>query len=431
MPSKKYIRHFLLSLTLMSLCGCTGIARGVTEALLEQKKEDLRQCDISGPSFTGVGQSLEQQLTQTEKNSITKVLVVHGISKHEPGYSTRFKDKLMRAANLDIASDGYKEVIIQHQDFIKDDGSMEDLGVLRITRHQNQERTKELLFYELTWSLISDPEREAIAFDTSGEYSFKRAGVNNTIKTFFNETIPDLMVYRGNSKEKINSSVAQAVCWTFSGGWDSLPKEGQHFCDATNQDFSENIINDDYFFVTHSLGSQITVDTIAYSTDLSARLGDQNEKAEKFFKALQDKEFQVYMLSNQLPLLQLGLNDPEILGEENAYCTPEGDKYQKRIFDKINLIAFSDPNDILSYPIPPNYGEKHIDSRLCADIINVNINVAHVQNAFGLDFANPLDAHGEYWEDERVIALIKDGVSRNTSPSIITDKCNWVETTNQ
>ena len=418
-----------LLLIAVSISGCGSVAKGVTEAILEKEApEDKKLCEAKGTSFSGVRQSLESQ-EQNGSKKTTKVLMVHGISKHLPGYSTRFREKLVTELGLPLVSSDHKEVLIRHKDFKDENGDLEELGVMRVTRHMNEDKTQEMLFYELTWSQITDPEKAELEFDNSGEFSFKRAGLNHTIKTFFNNTVTDLMAYRGTSKDKINFAVAQATCWTFAGDWEDIPFDGAHFCDINKRDISKDIIEDDYFFVTHSLGSRITVDTIAYAASLSQTKGNESANARRFFDALKDKEITVFMLSNQLPLLQLGREKPKIAGQTAKYCSPKASYRDDRIFDQLNLVAFSDPNDILSYPIPPRYADKNIDSRLCPEVINVNINVTDVKSAFGLEFANPAAAHSGYHEDDRVVALVADGLMRNNMNDLVADKCRWIQTT--
>ena len=125
----------------------------------------------------------------------------------------------------------------------------------------------------------------------------------------------------------------------------------------------------------------------------------------KAIQALQNKRIPIFMLSNQLPMLQLGRELPEVAGQEASYCDPKGANYKKRMLSETEIIAFSDPNDLLSYGIPPGFAEKYIDSRLCARITNVNINIAKIMDAFGMtDLANPMQAHVGYDTDDRVVA---------------------------
>ena len=79
------------------------------------------------------------------------------------------------------------------------------------------------------------------------------------------------------------------------------------------------------------------------------------------------------MLSNQLPMLQLGRKLPEVTGQWDAYCRADGEHYNSRVLSETSIIAFSDPNDILSYVIPQGFVDQYIDPRLCADTTNINI----------------------------------------------------------
>ncbi|TXL00535.1 hypothetical protein BMR11_02730, partial [Methylococcaceae bacterium CS5] len=83
-------------------------------------------------------------------------------------------------------------------------------------------------------------------------------------------------------------------------------------------------------------------------------------------------------MSNQLPLLEMGALPPEVVDQHDKYCVPGGEQYQQRMVAQTSIIAFSDPNDLLSYAIPQQFAQRRLDSRLCAEITNININVAHV-----------------------------------------------------
>jgi hypothetical protein len=96
---------------------------------------------------------------------------------------------------------------------------------------------------------------------------------------------------------------------------------------------------------------------------------------------------------------------------------------------KTPIIAFSDPNDLLSYAIPNGFVDKYLDSRLCIDVTNININVATIFDAFGLGkMASPIDAHVGYDVDDRVIALVAKGIGNKNTAKIVTDRCRWTET---
>ena len=133
------------------------------------------------------------------------------------------------------------------------------------------------------------------------------------------------------------------------------------------------------------------------------------------------------MLSNQLPLLQLGRPPPEVTNQFSEYCTAKGDKREGRVFSRTRLVAFSDPNDILSWSVPPGYEDEYLDSRMCPVLTNVIINVAEVKNLFGIEYAPPGEAHRNYDDDERVIKIIAHGISQENSDPMIKERCEWLE----
>ncbi|NOT12551.1 MAG: hypothetical protein HOP23_12075 [Methylococcaceae bacterium] len=407
------------------LSGCTGIGKGVAEAILEKtEKEDTRVCQVWGKPFTGIDVDL------AKSKGKTKVLFVHGVGDHIPGYTTEFLEKLAKQLDLNARSDGQKNIKLSTP-MIPD----KDLGNLRVTHLLNEKTGKELTFYELTWSEITRKEKELLAFDNSGEYDFRRAKINGMLKKFSNDTGPDPIIYLGKSRESILAAYGQSFCWMATGDWQDLPESGQHACTNLDDSNIEHIANDDYVVISHSLGSRIVIDgmqRIAHILANTAKYTDVSRKmvvTEKSIQALQNKHIPIFMLSNQLPMLQLGRELPEVTGQYANYCDPQGDHYNKRMVRETSIIAFSDPNDLLSYGIPPGYSEKYLDSRLCANITNININIAKVMDAFGLsDLANPMQAHVGYDQDDRVIALIANGIGNPKTSPLIKQRCEFTKT---
>ena len=93
-----------------------------------------------------------------------------------------------------------------------------------------------------------------------------------------------------------------------------------------------------------------------------------------------------------------------------------------------SIIAFSDPNDLLSFGIPPGYQERFIDSRLCADITNISINVSPVIDVFGMSAVRPGPAHMGYDQDERVVALIAKGIGTSHTSPLVMERCEYTPT---
>ena len=417
------LKNCLLAVFLsILLSGCASFGKGMTEAFMGRfNSEDTRLCQVRGQSFAGIAPGL------AKPHGKTKVLMVHGVGDRLPGYSTELMEKLSKQLKLSAKSSSFKD--IQLMSFSDPE---KKLGNLRVTRLQNENKSKELWFYELTWSEITRDQKSILAFDNSGEFSFRRATVNNMLKTFTNDTAPDPIIYLGESRELILRSFAQAFCWMGKDSWDDIPGDGRHGCDFTNN-INENFNQDEIIFISHSLGSRIVIDGL---TRIVSMLERPNQKSilhtidRTKREALQKKHVHIFLLSNQLPLLQLGRELPEVTGQKAEYCKSNGSKYTSRLFAETSIVAFSDPNDLLSYAIPQNFTEKFLDSRLCINVTNVNINVASVFEAFGMGkIANPIEAHVGYSRDDRVVALIAGGIGNNHTAPIVKERCEWTEIT--
>jgi hypothetical protein len=145
-------------------------------------------------------------------------------------------------------------------------------------------------------------------------------------------------------------------------------------------------------------------------------------------EAFRERDVKIFMLANQLPLLQSGLEPAGVQGAVPEFCRPEGASFADRLFQETELIAFSDPNDLLSYPIPDAFVRDHVDSRLCPKQVNVTINIAPVRSILGFgEFANPLAAHVDYDDDERVIGLITRGIGQPETDPVVEERCTWLE----
>jgi hypothetical protein len=420
------IRAALLLFALISISGCASIAKGVTEAILEQgEEEDERACHVEGPSSLGLEALMQEQEDERQADRtgrVLKILMVHGIGRHVPGYSGRLTEHLMRELGLGVRQASYKEVVLRDPQVSED-----PLGQLRISRYMNNERTRELLFYELTWSEITEPEKKIIEFDDSTEHAFRRASINAGLKRFFNSHVPDSLIFLGEPHLPILASVRQSFCWMTQGDWAHYADFEERACDLTLGERQRQFKEDDYVIVTHSLGSRIAIDTVQYFGDLVAT------RTEDHFVELRnimpEKEIRIYMLANQLPLLEMGQRRTAIRGQIRNYCRPDGGLWDQRLLSKLSIYAFTDPNDILSYPVPPKFADEYIDSRLCPSITNITVNVAKPISLFGLGaFADPGEAHGGYDKDERVIGLMAGGIGHDEAAEIVKERCTWLET---
>ena len=165
----KLIRLLIVICCLPVINGCASFGKGVAQAFIEKEDvEDTRICQIRGRSFQGLAPRVK------DTASPTKVLMVHGVGHHIPGYSTQLLEKLAVEMELEYISEVTKNIALTDP---RD--NTKELGNLRINRLTNKDETHELLFYELTWSEITAEQKSILAYDNSGEYSFRRATVNN------------------------------------------------------------------------------------------------------------------------------------------------------------------------------------------------------------------------------------------------------------
>jgi hypothetical protein len=421
-------RLSLFLLIAIVLPGCASISKGVTLALLEKSEEpDTRKCEVWGKPFEGIEPRLAKE------HGKTKILMVHGVADHIPGYTTQFQGKLAKELGLNVRSAKSKNIELESILF---PGLR--LGNLRVSRLVSAESRKEVLFYELTWSEITRVEKELLAYDTSGEFDYRRAALNSIMKKFSNDAVSDPLIYSGNKREPIQAAFSQSFCWMLKDDWDDLPERGKEFCSGLGDAHVERMIQDDYIFVSHSLGSRITIDGLQRIAGILPRreeylqekqaTADTAKVSQKVIEAFRLKRIPIFMLSNQLPLLQLGRELPEVTGQDADYCKPEGRYYNQRTVKETSIIAFSDPNDLLSYGIPPGYQEKYIDSRLCADITNISINVSPVIDVFGMSAVRPGPAHTGYDQDERVVALIAKGIGTPHTSPLVVERCEYTPT---
>ena len=406
------------------LFGCASFGRGVAEAVLDNNTEDTKICHVEGPQSEGLNAFLAAQEVAKQEGNVErplKILMVHGIGEHLPGYSGRLTNNLMAALGLDVRELQTKTITLRDPEF-----GEADIGLLTISRFTNERKDRTVLFYELTWSSITDKEKKIIAFDDTVEHNFRRASLNATLKEFFNSRVSDSLIYMGEPRTKILSSVRQSFCWMSSSDWENYEETAARSCDFRSINMQKNILNEDYVVISHSLGSRIVIDTASYFGDLRQKQNSTSNADQDDFSKI---NLRLYMLANQLPLLEMGRERAPVRGEISSYCKPAGENYEKNFINNFPIYAFSDPNDILSYSIPPQFANEYLDSRLCPEITNVTINVTQPVSLLGFgSFARPDEAHGNYDNDERVISIIANGIGTDQAAPIVQKECTWLET---
>jgi hypothetical protein len=134
------------------------------------------------------------------------------------------------------------------------------------------------------------------------------------------------------------------------------------------------------------------------------------------------------MPSNQLPLPEAGQDSQPVVGQSELYCAENAPRKAERFLRQLDRVAFTNPKDILSFPVPAAWTEEYLDSRLCARVRNVTIDIAHVRRlpAVG-EFPDPLAAHTRYDADERVVNLMVFGIVHPDTADVVSERFDWIE----
>lgn len=311
------------------------------------------------------------------------------------------------------------------------------------------------------YTLPSDPEK----FPRSSAPP-PRAYVNRMLKEqVLNRSLADTLIYVGDRGPAIQRGVAEALCLALGGvkypigshgegqghmcEWPSAKREGQRADEARK-----------YFFVTHSLGSRILYDTLLGLTGdivnpnrpTFSATGPANEVegARAYVCHMIAQTAAVYMMANQLPVLGLAYDDPKRGSEAGATrldveeglplrgcgagSTPDEVASSSEPVDrsimldhfeqmwerareeellsqdaKLTIVAFTDTNDLLSWPIPKWYLKNDEGKQLPMTITNV-----YVRNTtpwFGF-LAWPDAAHVDYLSRKEVWDVIVKGARK-------------------
>jgi hypothetical protein len=213
-----------------------------------------------------------------------------------------------------------------------------------------------------------------------------------------------------------------------SARWQDLDAltEGER-CE-TSSAYGKRAAADELILVTHSLGSRAAVDALQIAAGKSDLPLQGADRAAQFAADLKAKRITLFMLSNQLPLLEAGQPKQTITGAGDTYCGQDAPHADGRFLEELNMVAFTDPNDLLSYPIPQAWAREYLDSRLCANVRNVTINIAQVRRLPVLgEFADPLTAHSGYDTDRRVMEIMAHGIGNSGTSELVLERCQWVE----
>ncbi len=253
----------------------------------------------------------------------------------------------------------------------------------------------------LIWSGLTTPIKQQLCYDQTDKsaictgtppFPATRARINAQVKDWLvDDCLPDALVYQGVARREIQARMRDAILAATEGADPAAP----------------------LVVISESLGSKILFDTLLAMSEEAA-----DSRAAQ--AAQRDVERMAYLImaANQIPLLQTAEQVPQAGASLTMQAAPPDSLAQllaKRrattrerrtpVGGPLVLIAFTDPNDVLSYTLPPE--------RYRAQGAQVhNVLVSNAKTYFGW-LENPVDAHLGYLPNPDVGSLISCGVPRS------------------
>ena len=311
-----------------------------------------------------------------------------------------------------------------------------------------------------------------------GGYDQSRVPVNRFFKDgLMDRNLADVVVYVGSYGPKIIREFADAICRVVKD--DPLNGQATERCDWSK---APSTFSTHFMFVTHSLGSRIVYDTLLELSGKHTRPDtlvlepDGLAKGGAAIRTLMSNTKAIYMMANQLPMLGLAYASPKLTSSEGpirleeisrqassrtvpteaatslqpSSATAAKRRQAKRLaissanehYDdpilslatrradtvsqaiplstppRLDIVAFSDANDLLSYSLPEWYNDL-------ADATGVYVTNVFVHNGIRWLWLleNPQTAHLGYITNQREVwKVIACGATKNLKPSCETTR---------
>lgn len=322
-----------------------------------------------------------------------RVLWTHGMCTHPPSWVDERAKKLAAAVG----------------------GSHQSGTVRQIGRHGASLRTErisvganalEIVF--LSWSPVTAPLKRALEYDRSvsfgGDFPYRRATLNRELKSgLVNDCLVDVVTYAGPNGNPIRSAMVEAVCEALGG----RIADGE--CDLAGGRPPGSLA-----LVVESLGTKMIFDAIL---NIGAAVEGRRDDAatDRLANALAATRM-IYLLSNQVPLLDSAdppdgstkvlAPSPSLVGASVARSFALLARMRERLATgqpPLTAVAFSDPNDLLSYRLVPAFlGDHARHFRI------FNVVVSNAATHIGL-FERPDTAHCGYAWNPHVLAMVAEG----------------------
>lgn len=284
------------------------------------------------------------------------------------------------------------------------------LGFVGWQQYRSSDSQRVLNLFELSWDRATE-RLQKVLLELDDKYLEKVKGsknrekdrvmVNRWLKKFVNMKLGDPAIYIGDYGQSIRQIVA-----------DGLSKI------ATAAGMQGNY---KYSIVSDSLGSRVIFDALGCAHDATGceqthRMFKSRKENINILKNIESATSQVFMNANQLPFLALGNvkapnhYDTETMWLNRFPCEGGGPLPIKKAVP-IKIVAFTDPNDALSYHLTDRFRKKcvHLSGKQGRSVEFINVRLSNVKWHFGI-FANPNKAHsGGFRTNDKAIDLLVNG----------------------
>jgi hypothetical protein len=408
------INHHSFQLPQVTVCSRAGSRFRTPLLLLSVVTIALTGClrpyktsvfDPAGEKFPGI----TSEWTAKSGNDV-RVLFVHGICTHD---------------EAKWITSGWDQVIKSYFPFVTiPTASASSIGQVEIFDRDYQIGSNKISGRYLIWSALTRDDKAKLNYDNlptdrprPGTFNWKRAKINGELKSsLLNDCLSDAVIYAGYRGAEIQTAMQNAICAALDG----TTTNGACDFPATYRHGKRSIV-----IITESLGSRMVFDAIT-ALKIEADKNGRNETIDAFEEAVAPIT-QIYMLANQLPILALArpalvqdvLNttDPatsktpamatalNVLSEARMHH--QGRHPEDARPPKLSLIAFTDPNDLLSYRLTPN------DLAVVGANTNiVNVITSNDYSYFGF-IENPLIAHEGYNKNLDALRILFNGTKKS------------------
>ena len=277
-----------------------------------------------------------------------------------------------------------------------------------------------------------------------------RQAFANAAKQFIDDKLADVALYSGSYRDTvIRPSVEAGLCY-FIGG---APSKNGKECSHGNY-------KDPTVLITHSLGGYMMMDAI--DDELNREKSPSRLNAESAARKIIEKTQFIYMMANQLALLDLtslssykypSTTNQQFLGLRSGGPASgfgrmlrkftqnwSNIRLQFRLRAHLDLngsaettdqtrqiVAFSDPNDILSWLVDTqNLGQPLSEASRAntSKLFLTNVYMSNKEFSVPSLFSDPVKAHTGYFENQTVLELLVCGMNKGAVGSCLPNGLN-------